>query len=242
MISVCMATHNGEQYIQEQIESILKQLSEGDELVISDDGSTDRTISIIMSIDDSRIKLFRYYQPNQATHSHEYVCKNFENAIKHAVGDVIFLSDQDDIWMDGKVKEILSLLDKCLLVVHDMQCVDGAMNKIDGGYHGKFHFHNWIQKSPTYFGCVMAFRKELIPIILPFPSKLMVHDFWIGILAELKGGVYFLDKKLIIYRIHNNNTSTYVTNTLVFKLRYRLYTIYEVLKRHIKTINKLKSY
>ena len=90
MISVCMATYNGEKYIQEQIDSILCQLSKDDELVISDDHSTDATCDIIKSYNDRRIKLFLNELAKGVTH-------NFENALLHSKGDIIFLADQDDV-------------------------------------------------------------------------------------------------------------------------------------------------
>ncbi|MDE5758415.1 MAG: glycosyltransferase, partial [Allobaculum sp.] len=92
MISVCIATYNGERYIETQIRSILDQLNEDDEIIISDDSSTDRTLDIIRSLNDSRIKLFA----GNKFHSRTF---NFENALKQATGDFIFLSDQDDIWL-----------------------------------------------------------------------------------------------------------------------------------------------
>ena len=95
MISVCMATYNGAQFIKEQIDSILCQLSTEDELIISDDGSTDETLSIINSYKDNRIKVFQH----KAAEGSAFIkaTRNFENAMSHAVGDYIFLSDQDDM-------------------------------------------------------------------------------------------------------------------------------------------------
>ena len=107
-ISVCMATYNGEMYIRRQLDSILKQMSADDELVISDDGSTDNTLEIIGSYKDRRIKLLHS--------THKNLILNFENALKQASGDVVFLSDQDDIWFDKKVKKYKEHLKKNLLV------------------------------------------------------------------------------------------------------------------------------
>ena len=90
MISVCMATYNGEKYIEEQLKSILSQLGENDEVIVSDDSSTDNTLAIVESFNDVRIKIF----PNNKFHSPIF---NFENALKQATGDYIFLSDQDDV-------------------------------------------------------------------------------------------------------------------------------------------------
>ena len=103
MISVCIATYNGEKYIKEQLDSIIPQLGHEDEIVISDDGSSDSTLDIINSINDERIRI----TVNQGKHG---VNSNFNNALLHAKGDFIFLADQDDIWLSGKVAECLKAL------------------------------------------------------------------------------------------------------------------------------------
>lgn len=131
MISVCMATHNGEKYISEQIDSILVQLSKEDEIVISDDGSTDNTLSIIEAYQDHRLKVHRFQQPEKSSHPHLYVTKNFENAIRQAKGDFIFLSDQDDCWMKDKVLKCMEYLKDNILVVHDAETHCG--NTVMGG-------------------------------------------------------------------------------------------------------------
>ncbi|MHB9097317.1 MAG: glycosyltransferase, partial [Syntrophales bacterium] len=95
-ISVCMATHNGERFIRRQMETILTQLAPDDEVVISDDSSTDGTLEIVRSFADSRIRLFvgnTFFSPTF----------NFESALRQARGDIIVLADQDDIWLDNKV-------------------------------------------------------------------------------------------------------------------------------------------
>jgi len=112
MISVCMATFNGEKYIKEQINSILIQLDYKDELIISDDGSTDKTMEIIHKFDDKRIKLFE----NKNMHGYAH---NFENALKQATGDYIFFSDQDDVWLPNKVEIMLPHLKADNFVISD---------------------------------------------------------------------------------------------------------------------------
>ncbi|MEK5777350.1 glycosyltransferase, partial [Acinetobacter nosocomialis] len=97
MISVCLATYNGEKYIVEQLTSILSQLSPTDEVIISDDHSTDETLLLIKSLNDPRIKIITNELGKGYT-------KNFENAINHSSGDYIFLSDQDDVWVENKVE------------------------------------------------------------------------------------------------------------------------------------------
>ena len=122
MISVCIATYNGEKYIKEQLDSIINQIKEDDEIVISDDNSTDRTLEIINSYKDKRIKIYHSNARNFK--------KNFENALGNANGDIIFLSDQDDVWIDGKYEMCVSALQKYDLVVTDSTVVDENLNII----------------------------------------------------------------------------------------------------------------
>ncbi len=205
-VSVAMATYNGEKYIKEQIETILNNLDDKDELVISDDGSSDMTIEIINKINDKRIKLLE--GPRKG------LKKNFENAIKNTTGDVIFLSDQDDIWIENKVEKVLECFNNnnYILIQHDAVVVDENDKVIYESFaeHRKVKtgvIKNLIKNS--YHGCCIAFRKELIKEILPIPDNVYLHDEWIGIVAELNGKTYFLDEKLIKYRRHSENTSSF---------------------------------
>ena len=125
MISVCMATYNGGKFIREQLESILSQLPSVDaEIVIADDGSTDNTLSVIASLNDLRIRVL-------PAEKHLGVIYNFERALQSAKGDIVFLADQDDIWIPGKVKKILEALKTSDLVLHDafMLC-DGIRGRL----------------------------------------------------------------------------------------------------------------
>ncbi len=103
-ISVAMATYNGEKYIKEQLESILLQLENQDEVIVSDDGSTDHTLKIIESLNDQRIKILK--GPRNG------VKQNFAHALSFCKGKYIFLSDQDDIWLENKVKHLLTCFEE----------------------------------------------------------------------------------------------------------------------------------
>ena len=121
MITVCIATFNGEKYIREQLNSILFQLSLQDEVIVSDDGSTDNTISIIKSFNDNRIKII------DGVHRHSPTL-NFEKALKEAKGDYIFLADQDDVWKDDKVKICLKWLQHYDCIISDAEVTDENLN------------------------------------------------------------------------------------------------------------------
>ncbi len=228
-ISVCLASYNGEKFIEQQISSILSQLGEYDELIISDDSSKDGTISIIDKFRDKRIKLIS----NQSFKNPVF---NFENALRHANGEFIFLSDQDDLWIDSKVQFILNALKRFDLVVTDCQVIDNngkilheSFYSINNSKHGLLN--NLLRNS--YLGCCMAFRKEVLKLALPFPKKIPMHDWWLGLVGELFYETHFLKQKLILYRRHGENassTSGKSTNPFMIKLYFRLRLLWELLK------------
>ena len=202
-ISVCMATCNGERYIKEQLDSILCQLNEDDEVIISDDSSSDRTVEIIHSYNDKRIKLFE----NQKFMSPIY---NFENALKHSLNEYIFLADQDDIWMNNKVNVCKKYLEEYDLVVSDADIIDCNNNIIHDSFYEVFgskcgFFKNLIKNS--YHGCTIAFNRKVLQRALPFPKDLPMHDWWIGLISEIYGKPYFISENLISYRRHCGNSS-----------------------------------
>lgn len=245
MISVCIATHNGEKYIEEQIDSILRQLSTDDEIIISDDGSNDKTIDILLGMRDSRIHIFSFQQPTTTTHVHKYVCRNFENALKHARGEFVFLSDQDDYWMPNKVEICKRALFDHTLVVHQADLCNGSLqSKGLLMYNDQFVFKNYLSiKRGKYYGCTLAFRRELLNKILPFPNNLVIHDQWIGCIAELSGSVYYEREPLIRYRLHDDNTSGGKShNSLWFRFIYRVDMFFNIIKRmiYLKNLNKNK--
>lgn len=205
-VSVAMATYNGEKYIKEQIKTILQNLQENDELVISDDGSNDNTIDIIKNFNDKRIRLLD--GPRKG------LKQNFNNAIKNTTGDYIFLSDQDDVWMPDKVSKMLEIFRKndYILIQHDAIVVDESDNIIFNSFaeHRKVKtgiIKNLIKNS--YHGCCIAFKSDLKVKILPIPNNIYLHDQWIGMVAELEGKTYFFDEKLIKYRRHSENNSSF---------------------------------
>lgn len=232
-ISVCIATYNGEKYILEQIQSILIQLNHDDELIISDDSSTDKTIEIAESFHDPRIVIVK----NQTFHSHVY---NFEYALKQAKGEHIFLADQDDIWLAGKVTHMCTLLKTYDLVLSDAQMVNEKKEPLNDSFftfnHSKEGFFKNLYKN-SYLGCCMAFNRTLLDIALPFPKDINMHDWWIGMNAELYCSVYFSEEKLIQYRRHSEAITPLnkkSTNTLFQKIRFRLVMLKGLLFRYIQ--------
>jgi len=236
-ISVCIATYNGEKFIKQQLDSIICQLSENDEIIISDDGSIDNTINIISSYADPRIKIFHHTGAKNQNYKHTsyHVTKNFENALSHSTGDYIFLSDQDDIWVNTKIEEVITLFKEqnLNLIIHNAELIDMQTNKIADSYFNivksKAGFVKNLHKN-SYLGCCMAFDKNVLIKSLPFPKDLIAHDIWIGLIAERIGYVAFIDKKLIKYRRHESTVSTsggMSQNSFIFKIKYRIQFIFQ---------------
>ena len=230
-----MAAYNGEQFIAEQITSICNQLLHFDELIISDDGSTDRTLAIVKSFNNVQIKVVN----NTLDKGYS---GNFENAISHAAGEIIFLSDQDDIWVDGKLEKMVNALSSAELVVCDAQFVDAnlvptevTLFNLRGGGQG---FLRNLCKS-RYLGACMAFKRSILKKILPFPHNktLCPHDYWISLVCEFYFSVILVNEPLILYRRHKKNTSTggmQSGNNLITKLLVRCYALTKVTTRLFK--------
>lgn len=233
MISVCIATYNGEKYIEEQLLSILPQLDINDEIIISDDHSKDNTLVVIRDLTDPRIKIF--LNPNKNGFS-----KNFENAIEKASGDIIFISDQDDVWMPNKVQVMVEALATSSLAIHNASIVDVNLNLINNSHFDLYKVKkgfliNFLKT--RYIGACMAFKKEISQKALPFPEnqKLSAYDYWLTLVAEYYYNVALVHEPLIKYRRHFGNASTggkKSNNSLFKKISMRSYCFYHLLKRY----------
>ena len=158
MISVCIATYNGEKFLRQQIESILSQLSHDDEIIVSDDCSSDRTVDLLREFKDERIKLF-------VNDSNVGVVKNFENAIKNSTQEFIFLSDQDDVWTPNKVEVVKKMLNEYDFVSHNANIINEEGGETGADYFSvrntKYGYLNNLWKM-GYLGCCMAFNRKCL--------------------------------------------------------------------------------
>ena len=201
MISVCMATYNGEQYLKAQIDSILCQLGEDDELVISDDHSVDHTKEIILRYDDPRIRYYDNALVKGVTH-------NFENALMKAKGDIIFLADQDDVWYPEKIMEMTDFMMQGNYDVVTCNCAltDAELNiKRDAYYTTESPLDRSVWgnfKKDLWLGCCMAFRRDILDDVLPIPPQLAAHDMWISLYGQLHYHCGYYPKVLQLYRRH----------------------------------------
>lgn len=240
MVSICMISYNGERFIQAQLESIISQIGENDEIIISDNGSTDRTLEIIQAIGDNRIRILNFPQQREDRNSFQSkmlnIAKNMENALQAAKGDIIFFSDQDDVWLPERYKKLTSLLEDADLVYSDAIVTDENLLVISPSYFSikspSRTLAGAIIRTP-FLGCGMAFRRSVLDISLPLPSKPVMHDIWIAINAIMKGRIAFCNEPTLLYRRHNENSSTLLCskNPLLLKLKIRYWIVSALLKK-----------
>jgi glycosyltransferase involved in cell wall biosynthesis len=201
-ISVCMATYNGSRYIVQQLTSVVPQLRDGDEIIVSDDGSTDETVSIVQRF-GGVIRIL-------ATDRIGGVVPNFERTIAAATGDGIVLCDQDDVWFPGRLDMIRESLEQVDLVVLNGQVTDESLRPgpesifeavgIRSGF-----IANLVKNS--FVGCCMAFRSTLRDRVVPFPAGVPWHDWYIGLVACATGRILYVDRTTMYYRRHASNAS-----------------------------------
>lgn len=231
MISVCMATYNGERYLRQQLDSILACLSKEDELVVSDDGSTDATLDILYDYaKKSHIRLRIFDGP------HRGVITNFNNALENAEGSIIFFSDQDDIWHPDKVEKVMEtfLSSNCSVVVHNAR-LDGSNGEPLGKtlYESRQSRPGFIKNfiKNSYVGCCMALRCSLLPVVLPLPENVEMHDWWIGLVSDIVSKSVFIEDPLIDYRRHSGNVSRMTHYSVPKMFQIRMTLICELVKR-----------
>ncbi|WP_276889373.1 glycosyltransferase [Faecalibaculum rodentium] len=229
-ISVVLAACNGAPYLPGQINSILPQLGENDELVVSLDPSMDGSEVIISKIKDSRIRVVQ--GPGKG------VIHNVENGLRCAEGEYIFLSDQDDIWFPEKLQTVMEEFkdSRIVLVIHDCKIVNDKLEIIEPSYFiwhkSKEGFWNNVVRN-SYIGCCMAFHRRLLQNALPFPNDIPMHDQWLGLVANKTGQTVFLHKPLIAYRRHGSNLSSLSHSNIRKMVKWRLTLIKNLKERGI---------
>ena len=224
-VSVAMAVYNGEAHLAEQIDSILPQLREGDELVASCDPCTDRSWEILTEYQarDSRVRPVHNEGPHGIAH-------NFENALRHASGDILFICDQDDRWAPGKRDKVVRALEESGfdMCIHNGVHTDAEMNPIAEPFFtiyriGDGKLRNLVK--PRYSGCCMAFTRPMLEKILPIPEGIDAYDHWIGTVGEFMGRITYLPDVLLYHRLHDGNATPTSSRSLGVILRARAHLL-----------------
>jgi len=199
-----MATYNGEKYLREQVDSLLAQSYPSLEFIFVDDASSDGSQAILQQYasQDERIRLV-------ANPVNQGLLATFERGIREAKGELIALSDQDDVWMPDKISLLAAAIGE-----HSMIYADSALTNSDGQVTGKFSDRNQLDDYPSALhyvfgtkamGHAMLFKREIIDIALPFPDY-VGHDYILGFAAAALNGVSYFPATLVNYRQHSSNT------------------------------------
>jgi glycosyltransferase involved in cell wall biosynthesis len=241
-VSVVLAVHNGLKFLPLQISSVLDQLCRNDELIVIDDASGDGSSAWVEALADSRVSLHRH-AANQG------VIRTFEHGLSLAQHDIVFLCDQDDVWLPGKREAFVHAFrvsPRALVVVSDAQIVDAqgvliapSFMATRGGFRGDLWSTLWRNR---YLGCAMAVRRDLLRMALPIPHHAPMHDMWLGVLGCLCGRVQYLPTPLLNYRRHGANASPSRHQSWPRMLRWRLALLVAVTVRLSSlTLRKLFS-
>lgn len=230
MITVCVTTYNGEKYIEQQIRSIMACISSFDEVIVSDDGSEDSTLDILSLLQREYANLKTVNGPRRG------LIANFGHALSLASGDIVFLSDQDDIWHSDKVSKVMAAFETgdFGVIVHNARLVDSCGNPMGESLYdlrqsGAGLLKNLVKNS--YVGCCMAIRRDLLPAVLPIPENIEMHDWWIGLLSESLSNTKFINDILLDYRRHGSNSSSLDHYPLPKMISNRVVIACELFKR-----------
>lgn len=207
-VSIAMATFNGEKYLLDQLESFARQTRRPDEIVIVDDGSTDRTLEIARTWSRKASMTVRLFVNNERLG----VTANFEKAIGLATSDIVFLSDQDDLWLPEKIARVLEEFSKnaeALVVINDQWIADHNLRSTgQTSYHvcWKKNAHLYDARSlVSAHGCCIAIRRPFLELALPIPQMAgfsVGHDVWLAKLSAIADRQHLVLEPLQLYRRH----------------------------------------
>ena len=220
MISVALCTYNGEKYIEQQIVSIIEQSRSVDEIVICDDGSSDNTLTIISRIKQNSIVDIRLIETEE---KHVGVVRNFQRCCDCCRGDVVFLSDQDDVWYKDKVKTILDYYDAHPLI--DVVFTNADLIDSEGmkRFSSTLFDHYFTKEDRDRFdrgeglvcfaknhatGATMAIRKSFLENnrFADYKGLGICHDHIIALMAANRNTIGYINVPLIAYRQHEKQT------------------------------------
>lgn len=205
LVSIVMATYNGERYLREQLDSIVQQSYKDIEIIIVDDCSVDKTFLILEDYAriQHNISIIRNNQNLGVTRS-------FEIAINSCSGDYIAFCDQDDVWVSNKIERMVDESGDNLLIHCDAILVDEQLNVVAESFAAKYKdiskckFIDYLLGN-NVTGCCAMISRELVNLSMPIPKDFYIHDHYFALLASYYNRIKFLNEKLVLYRQHGAN-------------------------------------
>ncbi|WP_028264825.1 glycosyltransferase [Arthrobacter sp. MA-N2] len=233
-VSVCLAAYKGSRYIEEQIDSILRDLGPNDELVVVDDASPDDTAAVVKRITDPRIRFI-------ASSVNKGYVRTFEQAVGLSRGEFIMLSDQDDVWIPGRVELMLTALEDHKVVAGNFDVLGGGprpwiprLRASDSTRHLANLFAILIGYR-AYYGCAMGIRRDALSYFVPIPGYVHEsHDLWLAICGNVAQSIRHLDDSIILRRLHDENQTPAGWRSLsrIVKARFMiLRLVFEAVRR-----------
>jgi glycosyltransferase involved in cell wall biosynthesis len=231
LVSVALCTRNGADFIEQQLLSILKQTRRPDEIVVSDDASTDATLAIVTRVTASHPSVRVIVLANPLALG---ISANFESAIRATSGDLVVLSDQDDVWRSHRLDRIVSEFESRPDL--DLVFTNAYLVNSSGGDLGHSLFDALeisedalaevhagrafplLLKRNLVTGATVAFRRSLLEPALPIPAP-WLHDEWLAIIASVVGRVDAIEDRTIDYRQHGSNEIGVRRATIAVKVR-----------------------
>lgn len=232
-ISIAMATYNGARYLQDQLNSFVTQTRHPDELVVCDDASTDSTLDLLTRFKKTApFKVFIH-----ANNKRIGYVQNFGQAMAYCSGDLICLSDQDDVWLPDKLAEVEAFFsenEQSLLLINDQLLADVDLNTSSLTKLGNYKKFGW-GGSGFISGCSTTLRHCLLDVALPIPDIGITHDSWIHWVAGFLDQRFVLDKALQIHRRHGANESdSFVSDPSGVTIAEYLSTAWTSVRRDIR--------
>ncbi len=232
MIDILLATFNGEKFLEQQINSIFNQTFTNWKLIIHDDGSTDNTVDIINSFVEVYPEKIFFIKDNIKTGGAK---SNFAHLMMHSSSRYIMFCDQDDVWLESKIKDTLIVMNDLelkyckttpLLVFSDLTVVDSTLNIIYKSMNRAQKLNPSIAESLELLscqnvitGCTIMINQIALQISNPIPDDALMHDWWIALKVCESGKISYLDKSTILYRQHNNNTLGFKRFSMLYLLK-----------------------
>jgi glycosyltransferase involved in cell wall biosynthesis len=241
-VSILLSTYNSEKFLKEQLDSLLEQSYPSFQILLRDDGSTDSTLTIIHSYNDTRIKILETDGTNLGT------IQSFSRLLEQDDSDYFFFCDHDDIWMKDKVKiqiEQIQMIEKergqelPILVHSDLEIITDTGNSLAPSMwsFGKFYTErkklSQLIVQGTVTGCAMAGNKKLREMISPIPMGVVMHDWWASLVASAFGCIYSDPIPTLQYRVHAQNQIGVIKPSL-----FQIWDIIKKPEKHTKFFNE----
>ncbi len=210
-VSIALASYNGEAHIADQLQSFLDQSRPPDELVVSDGMSADRTCAIVEDFAERAPFSVRLIRNSKRLG----VAQSFDRALAMSTGELVFLSDQDDVWSGAKIATVLGWQERYpdkLLFMNDAEIADGDLGRTGLTKLGQLRAAGY-SNAAFVMGCCCAARRDLLDLCLPIPAAARGHDNWIVDWANGLGAALVCDEVLQLYRRHGGNASNVLPNS-----------------------------